>query len=121
MGVDKSDVRAVVHACLPESPARWYQEIGRASRDGHQGLAVCLFTASDTWSDPSDVKDAFGQATSSWLTREIAEARWHALCAGRKSLHWNSSAPRLTLGLDATREGLSAQSSNDYNRTWNMS
>lgn len=121
MGVDKSNVRAVIHACLPESPARWYQEIGRASRDGHQGLAVCLFTASDIWFEPSDVKDAFGQATSSWLTREIAEARWHALCAGRKSLHWNGSAPRLTLDLDATREGLSAQSTNDYNRTWNMS
>src|SRR3546814_20576233 len=44
MGVDKTNVRTVVHACLPEGPSRWYQEIGRAAREGHQGLAVCLFT-----------------------------------------------------------------------------
>src|SRR3546814_3061237 len=38
MGVDKSNVRPVVNACLPEGPSRWSQEIGRAARAGHQGL-----------------------------------------------------------------------------------
>src|SRR3546814_8731121 len=71
MGVDKSNVRTVVHACLPEGPSRWYQEIGRAARDGHQGLAVCLYTRDERWATRNDVKDAFSQATGSWLTREL--------------------------------------------------
>jgi hypothetical protein len=77
LGVDEADVRSVIHACLPEGPVRWYQEIGRASRDGHQGLAACLFVGSGH--DRDDIKDAYGQATGSWLTREKAEARWRAL------------------------------------------
>src|SRR3546814_19608900 len=61
MGVDKSNVRTVVHACLPEGPSRWYQEIGRAARDGHQGLAVCLYTRAERWATRNAVTDAFSQ------------------------------------------------------------
>ena len=119
LGVDKADVRSVIHACLPEGPVRWYQEIGRASRDGHQGLAACLFVGSGH--DRGDIKDAYGQATGSWLTREKAEARWRALQdRGLVATRWAVGRRRLTLDLDATRDGLSTQS-NDYNRSWNMS
>ncbi|NKC23417.1 hypothetical protein HED50_22780 [Ochrobactrum oryzae] len=69
MGVDKANVRTVIHACLPESPSRYYQEIGRAARDGHQGLAIVLFTDTDGKA-LDDVKSAFSQATGSWLTRK---------------------------------------------------
>src|SRR3546814_3468314 len=91
MGVDKSNVRTVVHACLPEGPSRWYQEIGRAARDGHQGLAVCLFTRDERWTTRNDVKDAFSQATGSWLTRELAELRWRALLDRRSGVRWSGS------------------------------
>src|SRR3546814_8779531 len=121
MGVDKSNVRTVVHACLPEGPSRWYQEIGRAARDGHQGLAVCLYTRDERWATRNDVKDAFSQATGSWLTRELAELRWRALLDRRSGVRWSGSSQRMRLDLNAAREGLRTRAANDYNRTWNMS
>src|SRR5262249_47191758 len=121
MGVDKADVRCVIHACLPESPSRWYQEIGRAARDGHQGLAVCMFTMQDMPGNRSDVSEAYSQATRSWLTREIAELRWNALVKRRIDSTWHGTRQRFTLDLDAVRDGLPASSDNETNRDWNRS
>ena len=47
MGVDKADVRLVVHADLPRSPEAYYQEAGRGGRDGAPADCVLLFLASD--------------------------------------------------------------------------
>lgn len=47
MGIDKADVRLVCHISLPENLESYYQEIGRAGRDGKQAFALTVFNYSD--------------------------------------------------------------------------
>ena len=48
MGIDKPDVRFVVHFDVPDSPEAYFQEAGRGGRDGKRSYAVTLWNSSDT-------------------------------------------------------------------------
>ena len=59
MGIDKPDVRIVVHIDCPDSPEAYFQEAGRAGRDGRKSYAVLLYNASDRRKLNKRIADTF--------------------------------------------------------------
>ena len=59
MGIDKPDVRIVLHLDLPDSLEAYFQEAGRAGRDGMKAYAVLLFCARDKITLKQRVSDTF--------------------------------------------------------------
>ena len=78
MGIDQPHVRSIVHATLPESLDRYYQEVGRAGRDGHASTSL-LVTA------PGDLETARSLARRTYLTARVGYERWERLFRTRRT------------------------------------
>ena len=59
MGIDKPDVRLVIHIDCPDSIEAYFQEAGRAGRDGHRSYAVLLYNGSDKRKLEKRIADTF--------------------------------------------------------------
>lgn len=59
MGIDKPDVRLVVHVDIPDSPEAYFQEAGRGGRDGKKAYAVLLYARSDKATLKKRITDTF--------------------------------------------------------------
>jgi ATP-dependent DNA helicase RecQ len=73
MGIDKSDVRFVIHVDLPDSPEAYFQEAGRAGRDGNKSFAILLSSPGDTTSVNQRVQVNFPEMA-------IIKSTYSALC-----------------------------------------
>ena len=109
MGVDKSDVRAVIHACFPESIDRFYQEVGRGGRDGAAITSLLLSTRED--------EHVGRQLIPRLLRPETISARWDALWKSRKP--GSSSLGTFLVRSDARQVGFFGARSYDENIRWN--
>lgn len=118
LGINKQDVRAVVHACLPENASRYYQEVGRGGRDGFQAISLCL------WCE-EDINVIHNITSSEWLTQETGVEHWLALLkeAQRESrIHLEPQTGRHTavLDLDSAPVRL-GRHTGERNREWKRS
>jgi hypothetical protein len=109
LGVDKGDVRTIVHATLPESLDRFYQEVGRSGRDGMASASLLLFTE-------SDVEQARGMAGARLIGNDIGYDRWTAMVDN--PLHLASAPGDIWLDLDRLRPDLNTHGKT--NRMWNL-
>ena len=107
LGLDVPDVRTIIHACMPESLDRYYQEVGRGGRDGRPMISLVLRTEPDE-------EVARGIATPRVLTAERARDRWAAMVQAADVL--DSDMIRVPL----TTVPSNLDQNTDYNERWNL-
>ena len=109
LGVDQSDVRTVVHACIPETIDRYYQEVGRGGRDGRPCLSMLLWTEEDR-------RTARGLCQRKIISVERGYERWMKLWNMPVQRDLDGDTHRLNLRVrvaDLTRD-------TDENQNWNV-
>jgi ATP-dependent DNA helicase RecQ len=106
LGMDKGDVRLVLHACVPETLDRFYQEVGRGGRDGRASLSIMVWT-------PSDLRLASRMSSATLISDELGLIRWKSMWLAR-----TDHADISYLNLRTTRPGIEWDS--DRNMEWNL-
>ena len=90
MGIDRSDVRCVIHAAMPKSIEHYQQETGRAGRDGLEAECVLLYSAADVLRWESLIEKSAGDAEAApeiiAASRELLD-HVRRLCSGVHCRH----------------------------------
>jgi superfamily II DNA/RNA helicase len=115
LGVDKADVRAVIHACLPEHLDRFYQEVGRGGRDGLASVSLLVTVPSDR-----AIAHRLNQRNLISTVEDKENKgyeRWKAMYARRKTL----GSGRIRVPLVAIPDyGFGRFENNTANVAWNL-
>ena len=108
VGIDKADVRTIIHATIPETLDRFYQEVGRGGRDGRVSLSLLIHDQSE-WS----IAKRLGKPTI--ISNQLGINRWKALYGSRRGPDLDGL---FEVDIDAVAEH--SRGGNEYNVDWNM-
>ncbi|CQJ47650.1 protein DpdF [Yersinia rohdei] len=107
VGMDKNDVRTVIHATVPENMDRFYQEVGRGGRDGYACTSLLIYTH-------QDVSQAEYLSSQKLIGLELGLERWKKLW----SRHESVGDGLYRIDIERIRNGLNFRSKK--NKFWNL-
>jgi superfamily II DNA helicase RecQ len=113
LGVDKPDVRAILHATLPEDIDRFYQDVGRAGRDGYGSLSLLIWTARDE-------QVAERLASPKFISVERGLERWCAMFQSERRQVGNGARFLVPLDERPSMDEGDIDMASDANEAWNV-
>ena len=119
IGVDKPDVRTIIHACCPENLSRFYQEVGRGGRDRLPSLSLFIPYQS-RYDSEGDMRRALGLVNKRVPTVERAVIRWKGMLSNPTAIIDADECVLNTSATPATMTDEEAEYAGNRNVAWNV-
>ena len=121
LGIDNPNVRTIVHACVPETLDRFYQEAGRGGRDGRVAASVIIPASEDGYNwRHDDFRMARSLNGQRLLTVEVAHRRWNAMFSNQEKRNEGNGVFQLYVDVSPGADPEHIDMVGETNTGWNQ-